>query len=107
MVGKNRATPCLSRLIDDYREQWMLQVLERDNRIFDSTLIGNLMGSVSFLASTSMIIIGGLMAALGATEQTVTAIQDLSFISDSSVELWELKLLVLLIIFVYSFFKFT
>lgn len=49
----------------------MQRMLERDNRIIDSNLVGHLMGSVSFFASTTIIIIGGLIAVLGATEKAI------------------------------------
>lgn len=104
---KSRNCRSITQIIHVHREIWMRRMLERENRIVDSTLIGNLMRSVAFLASTTIIIIGGLLAALGATEQTMTLTANLTFIASTSHVMWELKLLLLLFIFVHAFFKFT
>ena len=42
--------------------------LTRDNRIADMAAVGNLMNSTGFLATTSIFILGGLMAMLGASD---------------------------------------
>lgn len=104
---KRFISPSLMQAADVYREAWMRRMLERDNRLVDSTLIGNLMSSVSFFASTTIIIIGGLIAVLGATEQVIAVTAELPFTVKTSREVWELKLLLLVTIFVYAFFKFT
>jgi uncharacterized membrane protein len=90
-----------------HREIWMRRMLERDNRIVDSTLVGNLMRSVAFFASTTMIIVGGLVAALGAANQTILIMQEIPFAAPISPLLWKAKLLLLILIFIYAFFKFT
>ena len=97
----------LTRATHAYRELWMQRMLERDNRIIDSNLVGHLMGSVSFFASTTIIIIGGLIAVLGATEKAIAITTELPFAVQTSQEVWEFKLLLLVTIFVYAFFKFT
>ncbi|MCP5420755.1 MAG: DUF599 domain-containing protein [Gammaproteobacteria bacterium] len=103
----SRKTQGLNRVTYAYRENWMRRMLERENRIVDSTLVGNLMRSVSFFASTTMIIIGGLVATLGSVKEAVHLIDDLPFTASVSPLAWKLKLLMLISIFVYAFFKFT
>ncbi len=56
----------------NYRLQWAYRLLERDIRVMDSTLIGNLMTSVSFYANTTIYIIAGLVAALGAADKLLS-----------------------------------
>lgn len=90
-----------------HRRVWMERMLERENRIFDSTLLGNLMRSVSFFASTTIIVIGGVFAMFGATDRAVAAAAELPFVVHASRELWQIKLVVLGALFVYAFFKFT
>ncbi len=90
-----------------YRQVWMRQMLARDNRIVDSTLIGNLMRSVSFFASTTLIIIGSLIALLGATDQALVVLARLPLATPISATLWQIKILLLIILFVYAFFKLT
>lgn len=103
----DKASRGLSGATHQYRLQWMRELVKRENRIVDSGLIGNLMNSVSFFASTTILILAGLITVLGSTEQAIEITSDLPFARETSRELWELKLLLLLMIFVYAFFKFT
>jgi uncharacterized membrane protein len=90
-----------------YRAIWARQMLERDNRMVDTQIIANLMRSASFFASTTMFIIAGLIAVLGAREQAMAVLGELPFAVRSSTLLWDLKVLLLIVVFVYAFFKFT
>jgi uncharacterized membrane protein len=82
-------------------------MLERDIRVMDSTLIGNLMTSVSFYANTTIYIIAGLVAALGAADRLLSFTADLPFGGAGNRELLEIKLMLLLASFVFAYFKFT
>ena len=62
-----------------YRLEWAYRMLERDVRVTDSTLIGNLVTSVSFYANTTIYIIAGLVAALGASDKLISFTADLPF----------------------------
>ena len=90
------------------REMWMKRLLGRDNRIVDATLIGHSIRSATFFASTTILVIAGLIGALGAIERVHgTAVNLSTIFRTGSQPLFELKLLVLVTIFVYAFFKFT
>lgn len=91
----------------DYRLEWAYRMLEREVRIVDSSLIGNLMGSVSFYANTTIYIVAGLFAALGTAEKLINITADLHFGGAGNRELLELKLVLLLGSFVYAYFKFS
>lgn len=97
----------LTAAVNAQRLDWMRRVTERDNRIVDSALIGNLMHSVSFFASASVLILGGVAAMIGAGDRTYTTIQGIPFLPTASKDLFETKLLLLGIVFIYSFLKFT
>lgn len=90
-----------------YREQWAYRMLERELRVADSTLIGNLVSSVSFYANTTIYIIAGLVAALGASDTLIGLAADLPFAGRASRELLEIKLMLVLASFVFAYFKFT
>jgi len=47
--------------LHNVRVLWMRSMLMRDNRIADSSLIGHVIHSASFFASTSLIAIGALL----------------------------------------------
>ena len=92
----------------DFRLRWAYRLLEREVRVHDSTLIGNLMTSVSFYANTTIYIIAGLIAALGAADKLVSVTADLPFGGQgSSQDMLELKLILLLGSFIFAYFKFT
>lgn len=89
------------------RSVWMERMLERDNRIMDSQLVGHTMNSCTFFASTTMLVLAGLVGSFGAIERVHEIMGGLSFTVRTSRELLELKVLVLMGIFVFGFFKFT
>ena len=90
-----------------FRLEWAYRMLERDVRVTDSTLIGNLMTSVSFYANTTIYIIAGLVAALGAAEKLISVTAELPFAGVGNRELLEIKLMLVLASFVFAYFKFT
>ncbi|HEU4457607.1 MAG TPA: DUF599 domain-containing protein [Methylibium sp.] len=89
------------------RRQWMLQVTYREVRVIDGVVVQNLSTSPSFFASTTILIIGGLLAALGASEKATELVREIPFAVRTSVLVFDLKLLLLTVIFVYAFFRFT
>lgn len=90
-----------------YRLQWAKQFLNRENRVADSSLTGNLMASVSFYANTTIYVIAGLMALWSALDQTMGIVSDLPFARQSAKALWELRLVLLIFVFIFAYFKFT
>ena len=90
-----------------HRLDWARQMMRREVRIVDSSLVGNLMGSVSFYANTTIYIIAGLVAVIGTLDKAIIATSELPFARATGRELWELKLLLLFAIFVFAYFKFT
>ena len=97
----------LSSLMRRHREQWMREMLHRENRISDATIIGNLERVVTFFASTTILILAGLITAIFASENLLKVLAGLHLSSTTEVETIQFKLLVMALIFVYAFFKFT
>ncbi len=89
------------------RRHWMERMLERDNRIMDSQLVGHTMNSCTFFASTSMLVLAGLVGSFGAIEHAHGIVGDLSFTVRTSRQFFEVKMLLLVAIFTFGFFKFT
>lgn len=86
---------------------WIENIFHREVRILDSTLLGNLLQGSTFFASTSIVILGGLLALLGTSEKAISIVAELPFTARATERIWEIKILVLISIFVYGFFKFT
>ncbi len=94
-------------LIDELRGVWMQQMLAREVRIVDIQVVQVLVQAIAFFASSVVLIIGGGIAVLGAREQTAAVIEQIPFAVATPPALWEAKVLLLLVVFVYAFFKFT
>jgi hypothetical protein len=97
----------LMRTMYAYRSLWARQLLQRDNRMVDTQIIANLMRSMAFFASTTMFIIAGPIAVIGARDRAMAVLAELPFAAESSTLLWSLKVLLLIVVFVYVFFKFA
>jgi uncharacterized membrane protein len=99
--------PSLLALTNRERSRWMLQTTWRDNRVVDVVVVQNLSTSPSFFASTTILIIGGLLAVLSATERASDIVQEIPFAARTSVLVFDMKVVLLIAIFVYAFFRFT
>lgn len=86
---------------------WARVMLKRNPRIVDVALISNLLPSLSFYANTSIYIIAALFAALGTLDQLMAMASELPFAKVISREATEIKLLILIGVFVVAYFKFT
>jgi len=106
-IWKGRDTPCLASIMHLYREDWMRRLLLRDSRIADASVIGSLERSASFFASSTLIILAGVLTVLGSSERALSLLAELPFVQPVSREISEVKLLCLSLVFVYAFFTFT
>ena len=93
--------------MNSVRKEWALQLIKRDNRIMDSQLINGIMRKETFFASTTMLILASSLALMGVGDEVLHLFQNIPFAQTTSQVLWELKVLVLIIVFMYAFFKFT
>jgi uncharacterized membrane protein len=97
----------LNALMNSYRDQWMERLLERDMRMVDAQVTAALQNGTAFFASTSLIAIGGALTLLRSSEDVLTVMSLLPFGAAPSRSLWDLKMMGLIVIFVYAFFKFA
>ncbi len=93
--------------IQRQRIAWMLNMSRRENRTIDVILLSSLGQGNAFFASTTAIAIGGLAALLGSGDRAQQILERLPLVARSTGVLWECKLLVLMAIFVFAFFKFA
>lgn len=97
----------LLSITNRYRLQWMREMLRRENRTMDSIMVGNLLRSITFFANTTIFILLGLMTMLGYGEKASVILSAIPFVKPSSGFMWEIKIFLLIIIFIYAFFKYT
>ena len=91
----------------EYRMRWMAEMSRRDNRIVDANIMTSLQNGTAFFASTSLLAIGASATLLRASDDAVKIAADLPFGIAATRTLWEVKVIGLLFIFGYAFFKFA
>jgi len=96
----------LPSVMNFHHTRWMREVLQREIRVPDTIVMGNFVQSAVFFASTAILIIGGLVAALGASDRVLGAIAALPFVSPTPQGLWGLKVASAIAVYIYAFVKF-
>ena len=97
----------LNHRMDRHRAGWMRHMLARDMRMLDGQIMGSLQNGTAFFASTSLLAIGGTFALLRATEDVMQIFATLPIGIVTTPAVWEVKVIGLLVIFIYAFFKFS
>jgi uncharacterized membrane protein len=90
-----------------YRVHWSRALLGRANRIADMSVIATFERNMAFFGSSSLIIVAGLLTLLGNVDEAIALFGELPFASVQTTLQWETKLAMLVVIFVYAFFKFS
>lgn len=90
-----------------HRLRWMHNMVHRDPKMADALIQNTLQYGVLFFASTTILLIGALMAGLGASEKAIALLSDLPFVTTPSRTAWEIKVLMVIFIFMFAFFKFA
>ena len=101
-----RRRPSLSAIMNMQRRRWVANATRRETP-FDAILAGNLMGSVSFLASTAVLLVLAVFAAFGQIPALIGALGSVSVDSHYTVLDVQIHLVVMLAMFVQAFFAFT
>jgi uncharacterized membrane protein len=97
----------LSARMNAYREVWVRRLLDREARMVDMQIMASLQNGTAFFASSSLIAIGGGLALLRSTNDALAVLKALPVDLSPSPALWEIKCVGLILIFVYTFFKFA
>ncbi|NBN77383.1 DUF599 family protein [Microvirga tunisiensis] len=97
----------LSMRMETYRYRWMQEMAARQVRIMDTAILTGLQQGTAFFASTALLAIGGAFTLLDAADRIVEIAGDLSVPVEANRVLWEVKVLGLMLIFAYAFFKFS
>lgn len=104
LVEKRR--PSLSVIMSMQRRRWVANATRRESPL-DAILSANIMGSVSFLASTSVLLILAVFAAMGQVSSVMEALESVGMTTNYTPADLQLHFVVMLAIFVLSFFAFT
>ena len=85
----------------------MLQTTCRDNCAVDGVVVQDLSTSPSLFAGTTILIIGGLLAVLSATERASALVLEIPFAARTMAIVFDMKVVLLTAVFVYAFFRST
>lgn len=109
LFAKRRAkvVSCLSFELRRKRNDWMQKMLLRDNKMADVGLISTLERNVTFFASSTLLILAGLLTVMTAADKLSLMLTNLVPWASYSESAVQLKLLLLSFIYVFAFFQFT
>jgi uncharacterized membrane protein len=96
----------LSWAMDRQREAWIAQMAARDLRMIDTAIMQGLQNGTAFFASTSLLAIGGGFALLNASDRVVEVVGDLGLLPTTARSVYEVKVIGLIGLYAYAFFKF-
>jgi uncharacterized membrane protein len=95
----------INHVLKVVRRAWMRQTELRDNRITDAALIGHIVHSTSFFASTTLLVIAALFGALGNSDRIHAALDPL--VGSDASSMIALKIGLLILVAVHALFRFT
>ncbi len=93
--------------IHEQRVRWLSNMAHRNDRVIDTLLMSSVASGHTFFASTSVILMGALATLLGAGDKVGAILGRLPFAAPVSPVAWDFKVLLLMAVFVYAFFKFA
>ncbi len=89
------------------RLRWMTLSTSRQNRTFDALLLNQIINSVSFFGSATLIVVAGLLGTFANVKAVNEVISGLKFFAPMSVELLAVNLGLVVLVLAISFFSFT
>ena len=97
----------LSQIMNRQRRIWSEQMIERDNRVVDTTINASLQNGTAFFASTSLIALGSVLTLSRSGDDVLNLFATLPFGTVTTRATWEIKVAGLAVVLIYAFFKFT
>ncbi|MBL4900505.1 MAG: DUF599 domain-containing protein [Colwellia sp.] len=104
---KAKTTDCLARSLNQHRIHWMYETIGREIRVSEAALLSNLERSITFFASSTLLILAGILALFAQIDTLKSVIFSMPYADHVSHFSIQIKLSLLAFIFVLSFFQFT
>ncbi|MBU2924507.1 DUF599 domain-containing protein [Colwellia sp. 4_MG-2023] len=104
---KAKSTDCLARSLHQHRIHWMHEAITKEMRVGEASLLSNLERNITFFASSTLLILAGLLTLFAKIETLDMVISSMPYADHTSHLMIQLKLSLLAFIFVLSFFQFT
>ena len=96
----------LSFAMHEERRRWMLIMSNRQMRMLDGTIITGLQNATSFFASTSLLAIGAGFGLISASDNLISAMEKSYLHIHIDERSFYVKVVVLMMLYAYAFFKF-
>ncbi|WP_371186018.1 DUF599 domain-containing protein [Thalassotalea maritima] len=104
---KAKNTACLARVLQHTRIHWMRNIFDNDARVSHAALLANLERHVAFFASSTLLVIAGVLTLFTQVEKVITVLETVPLTPVQSSVTIQIKLSLLVMIFVLAFFQFT
>ncbi len=89
------------------RQYWISATTRRQAKPFDAVLLGHITNSIAFFGSATLLVLAGVLSTIASVQTVHATIQQLHFVSETSLELFALQILVLAFALALCFFSFT
>jgi uncharacterized membrane protein len=97
----------LNARMREIRARWMRRYLERDDRVLDSILTGHSINSITLFCSATLLIVVALLGVLTNAGTAYSIVITSRFVIHTTLDLFQVKLIGLVCVFVYGFYRFT
>ncbi|GLX81065.1 DUF599 domain-containing protein [Thalassotalea eurytherma] len=104
---KAKTTNCIAHCLHQHRIHWMHELIGHDVRVSDASLLANLERNIAFFASSTLLVLAGLLTLFAKVGPVETVINSLPYASIATESLIQIKISLLVCIFVLAFFNFT
>jgi len=96
----------LTQLMNAHREEWMRTMARRELRMIDTGIMTGLQQGTAFFASSALLALGGCFALLQSSDAVLMLLADLPLAGAPDRTVYEVKVLGLMTVLAYAFFKF-
>lgn len=96
----------LTAAMNAQRQAWMQVMAQRDLRMIDTGIMLGLQQGTAFFASSSLLALGACFALFGASDQVLAVLGDLTPGATPLRQLFEIKVIGLILLLAHAFFKF-
>lgn len=100
---KAKTTNCIARCLHQHRIHWMNELLSREVRVGEAALLANLERNITFFASTTMLVLAGVLTLFAQIERLEFVIASIPYSAAPTDAVIQIKLGLLTFIFVYAF----
>lgn len=89
------------------RQYWIAAATRRQAKPFDAVLLGHITNSIAFFGSATLLVLAGVLSTIASVQSIHATIQQLTFVRETTLELFTLQIAVLAFALALCFFSFT